>query len=90
MKKLIMILMIGFTLIGCKKDELKDLPTNKEPDMVVCECGEVVNSGTDNECPYFISIKNLCTENIETFCFEYEYWIQNYHQGFILCRDDKW
>jgi len=80
MKKLLVILAVLFIAASCKKE---------------CNCGKIVNDeitfdNAGNTC-YSLSIKNSCSGNVKTFCFDYNTWFDN-HVGddFCVTNEQSW
>ena len=48
-----------------------------------CNCGVITNDAIING-EYTLSIRNDCTDNIETFIFSYDVWFNN-HVGDDFC-----
>lgn len=76
MKKLILFCLV-VTMISCKKNEN-------------CNCGVITKDGIDGSC-YFLTIKNDCSGNTKTFCFDHDVWFNN-HVGdnFCVTNEDEW
>jgi hypothetical protein len=76
MKKLLLSLLI-LTLIGCKKDE-------------PCNCGTITNDGINGNC-YYLEIRNECSGNKKTFCFDYDVWFDgNVGEHFCVTNESEW
>ena len=71
MKKLITLLLIGFTFIGCEEDEVGTPNQNQQPPVVQldCNCGKVLSSsglywsgpaGSMVTAPYTTTIQTNC------------------------------
>ena len=76
MKKLLSILLISIILIGCEKEE--------------CNCGVITNDEILGDC-YSLTIRNDCSDNYKTFCFDYDVWLDNPVGGdFCVTNEDSW
>ena len=73
MKKL---LLLSIILIGCSKEE--------EP--TPCNCGTIANDGADG-C-YWLEIRNDCSGNKKTFCFDEDVWM-NAYVGSSICVSNE-
>ena len=78
MKKLILALTL-VAFLGCNEDTPNP---NKD-----CNCGTVANDGIDGEC-YWLEIRNNCTDNKKTFCFDQDIWMDA-HIGSNFCVADE-
>ena len=80
MKKYILLLLVSFFTLNCDKDDDED-----------CNCGIITDDEiTDDDC-YSLSIRNDCSDNIETFCFTEDIWMDNYVGGdFCVTNVDSW
>jgi len=65
MKKILFILSITMFLFSCEK-EIED-----------CNCGVISNDGIDGDC-YWLEIRNNCSNNKKVFCFDEDFWMNNY------------
>ena len=77
MKKILSILIISLTFIGCQKDEN-------------CNCGVITDDEILDNC-YSLTIRNNCSDNLKTFCFEYNVWLNNsVGDDFCVTNEDEW
>jgi hypothetical protein len=80
MKKLLVILAVVFIAVSCKKE---------------CNCGKIVNDeitfdNAGNAC-YSLSIKNSCSDNVKTFCFDQSTWFDNQvGDNFCVTNEQSW
>ena len=78
MKKFILLFCLSFFILGWEKEQ-ED-----------CNCGIITNDaiiGGD----YTLTIRNNCTDNVETFIFSYSEWYNNYVGDEIcLSSHDSW
>jgi hypothetical protein len=72
MKKLLFLLII---LSSCKKEE-----------TTPCNCGTIANDGADG-C-YWLEIRNDCSGNKKTFCFDEDVWM-NAYVGSSICVSNE-
>ena len=80
MKKFILLFCLSFFILSCEKEEEN------------CNCGIITDDEIlPNNC-YSLSVRNECSNNIETFsCFDYDVWIDNYVGNSICFNDiDSW
>jgi len=70
-------IVISFSFQSCKKDE-------------PCNCGVIANDGIDGTC-YWLEIRNDCSDNKKTFCFDEDVWMDN-HVGdsFCVTNESEW
>lgn len=74
---LLMLLSIG--LVSCNKEENKP-----------CNCGTVANDGIDGSC-YWLEIRNDCSGNKKTFCFDQDVWMTAYvGSNFCVTNQGQW
>jgi hypothetical protein len=79
MKKLIMIFMLAIGLVSCSKEE--DKP---------CNCGTIANDGITGTC-YWLEIRNDCSGNKKTFCFDQDVWMDAYvGSNFCVTNQGQW
>jgi hypothetical protein len=79
MKKLIMIFMLAIGLVSCTKEE--DKP---------CNCGTIANDGITGTC-YWLEIRNDCSGNKKTFCFDQDVWMDAYvGSNFCVSNQAPW
>jgi hypothetical protein len=79
MKKLIMIFMLAIGLVSCSKEEDKQ-----------CNCGTIANDGITGTC-YWLEIRNDCTGNKKTFCFDQDVWMNAYvGSNFCVTNQGQW
>ena len=79
MKKLIMILMLAIGLVSCNKEEDKQ-----------CNCGTIANDGITGTC-YWLEIRNDCSGNKKTFCFDQDVWMDAYvGSNFCVTNQGQW
>ena len=78
MKKPILALLVTVSvLFGCKKDE-------------PCNCGTIVSDGINGNC-YYLEIRNECSGNKKTFCFDYDTWFEaNPGEHFCVTNEGEW
>jgi len=78
MKKLLSILLISIMLIGCEKEE-------------DCNCGVITNDEILDDGCYSLTIRNDCSNNYKTFCFDYNVWFNNsVGDDFCVTNVDSW
>lgn len=79
MKKiyLLVITLILITFSSCEKEE--------------CNCGVITNDEIlANNC-YSLTIRNDCSDNYETWCFDYDIWLDNaVGDDFCVTNVDSW
>jgi hypothetical protein len=80
MKKIFFI--VGLLLAtGCGKKE--------------CNCGvitndEITQDANGNNC-YTLSIRNSCSNNVKTWCFDYNIWVDNpVGENFCVTNETSW
>jgi len=81
MKKILYILcVVSLIFASCEKEEEQ-----------VCNCGEITADDIlANDC-YSFTIRNDCSGNYETFCFDYDVWFNNYvGDDFCVTNVDSW
>ena len=79
MKKYILLLLVSFFTLNCDKDDDED-----------CNCGIITDDEITGDC-YSLSIRNDCSDNVETFCFTEDIWMDNYVGGdFCVTNVDSW
>ncbi len=78
MKKLFYILLATIIFSACEKEEN-------------CNCGVITNDEIlDNDC-YSLTIRNDCSNNYETWCFDYDIWFDNaVGDDFCVTNVDSW
>ena len=56
-----------------------------------CNCGVITDDAIlGNDC-YSLTVRNDCSDNIETFCFTEDVWYDNYVGGdFCVTNVDSW
>ena len=59
---------------------------SKEED---CTCGEITNDGIENDC-YYLQIRNDCTGNYKTFCFDQSVWMDAYVGSDFCVTGETW
>ena len=77
-KYLYLFTFISITLVlsSCEKEE--------------CNCGVITDDEILGDC-YSLTIRNDCSDNYETFCFDYDVWLDNYVGGeFCVENVDSW
>jgi hypothetical protein len=103
MKKVMMMaLMMCFVFTSCKKDVggcYDPNATNYNPNADYsdeslckydCSCGTISNDGIDNGC-YWLEIRNVCSGNKKTFCFDQDIWMSNYvGDYFCVTNQPSW
>tara|TARA_B100000795_G_scaffold177909_1_gene134454 strand:+ start:292 stop:534 length:243 start_codon:yes stop_codon:yes gene_type:complete len=80
MKKLLYTLLaVSFIFSACEKEEEN------------CNCGVITNDEIlDNDC-YSLTIRNDCSDNYKTLCFDYDVWMDNQVGGnFCVTNLDSW
>ena len=81
MKKFILLFCLSFFILGCEKEEEDNCPSN---------CGTITDDEILTDC-YSLSIQNECSNNIETYCFDYDVWMDNYVGGNLCVYNvDSW
>ena len=80
MKRNLFILILPFILLvftGCEKED--------------CNCGVITNDEIlDNDC-HSLTIRNDCSDNYKTWCFDYDLWLNNPVGGdFCVTNEDSW
>jgi hypothetical protein len=83
MKKIIFCSSVVFILFSCKKD-IED-----------CNCGTIANDGistnSDGTSCYWLEIRNSCTDNKKTFCFDQDVWMDaNPGESFCVTNESGW
>lgn len=79
MKKLMMIIMLAIGLVSCNKEEDKQ-----------CNCGTIANDGITGTC-YWLEIRNDCSGNKKTFCFDQDVWMDAYvGSNFCVTNQAPW
>lgn len=79
MKKLMMIIMLAIGLVSCNKEEDKK-----------CNCGTIANDGINGSC-YWLEIRNDCSGNKKTFCFDQSVWMNAYvGSNFCVTNQGQW
>ena len=79
MKKLMMIIMLAIGLVSCNKEEDKQ-----------CNCGTIANDGITGTC-YWLEIRNDCSGNKKTFCFDQDVWMDAYvGSNFCVSNQAPW
>ena len=79
MKKLMMIIMLAIGLVSCNKEEDKQ-----------CNCGTIANDGITGTC-YWLEIRNDCSGNKKTFCFDQDVWMDAYvGSNFCVSNQGQW
>ena len=62
----------------------------EEEDNCPSNCGTITDDEILTDC-YSLSIQNECSNNIETYCFDYDVWMDNYVGGnFCVYNVDSW
>ena len=81
MKKILLLSLLSFTLIfSCSKDDDEN-----------CNCGVITNDEINSDGDYTLSIRNSCSNNVETFVFTYDVWFNNYvGDEFCVTNVDSW
>ena len=80
MKHIFNLSIIAIILIftSCTKD---DCPST---------CGTISDDGIDGDC-YWLEIRNECTDNKKTFCFDQDVWMDNFvGDSFCVTGVDPW
>tara|TARA_R110000868_G_scaffold69854_5_gene205850 strand:- start:8 stop:247 length:240 start_codon:yes stop_codon:yes gene_type:complete len=79
MKKVLVIMALAIGLVSCEKEE--DKP---------CNCGTILNDGINGSC-YWLEIKNDCSGNRKTFCFDQSVWTSAYvGSNFCVTNQTQW
>ena len=74
-----MIFMLAIGLVNCSKEE--DKP---------CNCGTIANDGITGTC-YWLEIRNDCSGNKKTFCFDQDVWMDAYvGSNFCVTNQGPW
>lgn len=80
MKKLIMIVILSIGLVSCNKEETQQQ----------CNCGVITNDGINGSC-YWLEIRNDCSGNKKTFCFDQSVWMNAYvGDNFCVTNQTQW
>jgi hypothetical protein len=78
MKKLIMITVLAIGLTSCEKETQQ------------CNCGTIANDGITGNC-YWLEIRNDCSGNKKTFCFDQDVWMNAYvGSHFCVTNQTEW
>ncbi len=78
MKKYFFLFLLSLFVISCDKDD-ED-----------CNCGIITDDEIDGDC-YSLTIRNECSNNYETFCFDEDVWFDNYiGDEFCVTNVDSW
>ena len=82
LKRVVLAVMIAmFTMTSCNKEEIE--PEN-------CNCGTIANDGITDGC-YWLEIRNSCSNNKKTFCFDQDIWMTNYvGDNFCVLGESNW
>ena len=84
-KLMMMALVMSLAFVSCKKEEVK--PSEPAP---VCNCGIITSDGIDGNC-YWLEIRNNCSNNKKTFCFDYDVWLDgNLGEEFCVSNVTSW
>lgn len=66
---------------SCEKEDPNDSSGSNSGGQ--CNCGTIANDGIDGNC-YWLEIRNECSGNKKTFCFDEDIWMNN-HPGDRFC-----
>lgn len=78
MKKLMIVMLLAIGLVSCSKEEEQ------------CNCGTIANDGINGNC-YWLEIRNDCTGNKKTFCFDQDVWMDAYvGSHFCVTNQGQW
>jgi hypothetical protein len=82
MKRIILIFSL-LTLVSCKKE------------VENCNCGTIANDGieinSDGSLCHWLEIRNACTDNKKTFCFDEDIWMDaNPGENFCVTNETGW
>jgi hypothetical protein len=87
MKKVLLILTLAIGLLSCKKEEESN-SSNLNGNN--CNCGIIASDGIDGDC-YWLEIRNNCSGNKKTFCFDYDVWFDgNPGENFCVTNVSSW
>jgi hypothetical protein len=79
MKRVILILAVALT--SCNKEQ-------------TCNCGTITNDGvsyTNGNACYWLEIRNSCSGNKKTFCFDQDVWMDgNVGENFCVYNQESW
>lgn len=84
MKKILIIgLFAIFAVSSCKKEDEK------------CNCGTITDDGitynNDGTSCYWLEIRNECSNNKKTWCFDYDVWFDgNVGEDFCVYNENRW
>lgn len=78
MKKLMIVFAIATMFTSCTKEEEQ------------CNCGTISNDGINGSC-YWLEIRNDCSGNKKTFCFDQDVWMDAYvGSHFCVTNQGQW
>jgi hypothetical protein len=78
MKKLMIVFAIATMFTSCTKEEEQ------------CNCGTISNDGINGSC-YWLEIRNDCSGNKKTFCFDQDVWMSAYvGSHFCVTNQGQW
>ena len=78
MKKLMIVFAIAAMFTSCTKEEEQ------------CNCGTIANDGINGSC-YWLEIRNDCSGNKKTFCFDQDVWMSAYvGSHFCVTNQGQW
>ena len=91
MKKLLLTLIIGLSIISCKKEDIQPTP----PAPQECNCGIITDDDiiidANGDYYYSLTIKNDCSGNLGTYYFSQDIWLNNYVGGyFCISNVSSW
>lgn len=87
MKKVLLTLTLVIGLLSCKKEEESN-SSNLNGNN--CNCGIITSDGIDGNC-YWLEIRNNCSGNKKTFCFDYDVWFDgNPGENFCVTNVSSW
>ena len=85
MKKLLLGLILAIGLISCNKEVITPAPNPQN-----CNCGVITNDGITDGC-YWLEIRNDCSGNKKTFCFDADVWYDAYPgSSFCVTNQPSW
>ena len=85
MKKHLLIFAVTLlTLTACTKEEEEE-----------CNCGVItadeITTNADGSSCYSLEIRNDCTDNKKTLCFDYDVWLDgNLGESFCVTNVERW
>lgn len=78
MKKLMLVFAVAMMFTSCTKEDEQ------------CNCGTIANDGINGSC-YWLEIRNDCSGNKKTFCFDQDVWMDAYvGSHFCVTNQGEW